>query len=46
MSDYKIGCDAHKRFSQFKVRDATDRLRSLWSFAMTGKMKREGYQGM
>ena len=26
MSDYKIGCDAHKRFSQFAVRDATGRL--------------------
>ena len=26
MSNYKIGCDAHKRFSQFAVRDANGRL--------------------
>jgi transposase len=26
MSDYKIGCDAHKRFSQFAVRDGTGKL--------------------
>lgn len=26
MPNYKIGCDAHKRFSQFAVRDATGRL--------------------
>jgi transposase len=26
MSNYKIGCDAHKKFSQFAVRDATGRL--------------------
>jgi len=26
MSNYKIGCDAHKHISQFAVRDANGRL--------------------